>query len=67
MSLKEENNQEKIQTDEVLDVNHEQENAKHQWKGKSLVSVFVWFSSYHPVCAGLLGPLTNAPCRSEWP
>ena len=30
------------------------------------INLAVWFSSYHPVCVGLSGPLTNIPCRSEW-
>ena len=68
MILKEKNNPKKILMDRVLDVNHKQENMPSaQWKGMSSVSLSVWFSSYYPVCAGLLRPFTNASCRSEWP
>ena len=65
MILKEQNNQEKILMDGVLDGNHEQENMPVPME-RQVLSLSVWFSSYHPVCMGLLGPLTNAPCRSEW-
>ena len=64
MILKE-NKPKKILMDGVLDVNHKQENMPSANAKACPRSHSVWFSSYCPVCAGLLRPFTDAPCRSE--
>ena len=64
MILKEKKNPEKILMDGVLDVNPKQENMPSTDGKASPRSHSIWFSSSHPVCAGLLGPLTKAPCSS---
>lgn len=66
MILKEQNNQKKVLTDGVLDVNHEQENTPSA-NGKASPHALSgsWFRIQS--VRGCWEPLTSAPCRSERP
>lgn len=68
MILKEQNNQKKVLTDGVLDVNHEQEstpsaNGKASPRSRALPGSRLTVQSVR----GFWEPLANTPCRLERP